>query len=422
MANKVPSKVPFWRKWNSILGPGLLMAAAAIGVSHLVQSTRAGADYGTQLLLLVLLTNIFKYPFFEYGHRYPAATGETLLQGYRRLGKFYLYAFLFLNFINAVASVAAVTFVTGALCQNLFSLGIPLNYWCVLLFVVCIVLLYKGEYKLLDNFGKILMSILAVATALSLAIAVLNGPVKSPNFTSPSPWSMAALPFLIALMGWMPAPIELSVWQSLWMKAKGELRGQRIEMKEALIDFNFGYILTIIMAVFFLLLGAFIMHGSGENFSAAPALFASQVVNLYTHSLGDWSWILISAAAFSTMFSTTITLVDAYPRSVSEGLLEAFPDSLKPKFEGHRGWYFFWLILICSLSLIIITFFLNQLKQLVDLVTSLAFVTGPFFAFINFKLIKSSWVPKEFRPPMWIYILSWVGLAYLVGFTTLYLM
>ena len=32
------------------LGPGLLFAGAAIGVSHLVQSTRSGADFGFGLI------------------------------------------------------------------------------------------------------------------------------------------------------------------------------------------------------------------------------------------------------------------------------------------------------------------------------------------------------------------------------------
>ena len=32
------------------LGPGLLFAGAAIGVSHLVQSTRAGAEFGFGLI------------------------------------------------------------------------------------------------------------------------------------------------------------------------------------------------------------------------------------------------------------------------------------------------------------------------------------------------------------------------------------
>ncbi|MCH1385109.1 MAG: divalent metal cation transporter, partial [Flavobacteriaceae bacterium] len=69
------------------LGPGLLFAGAAIGVSHLVQSTRAGADYGLGLLWVLLLVNFFKYPFFQFGPRYALATGESLLAGYAKLGR-----------------------------------------------------------------------------------------------------------------------------------------------------------------------------------------------------------------------------------------------------------------------------------------------------------------------------------------------
>ena len=32
------------------LGPGILYAGAAIGASHLVQSTRAGASYGFEII------------------------------------------------------------------------------------------------------------------------------------------------------------------------------------------------------------------------------------------------------------------------------------------------------------------------------------------------------------------------------------
>ena len=74
------------------LGPGLLFAGAAVGVSHLVQSTRAGADFGFSLLWALLLANLFKYPFFQFGPRYAAATGETLLDGYKKLGKGVLLA------------------------------------------------------------------------------------------------------------------------------------------------------------------------------------------------------------------------------------------------------------------------------------------------------------------------------------------
>jgi len=48
-------------------GPGLLWAGSAIGVSQLVQSTRAGADAGFGLTGVILFALILKYPFFAFG-------------------------------------------------------------------------------------------------------------------------------------------------------------------------------------------------------------------------------------------------------------------------------------------------------------------------------------------------------------------
>ena len=111
--------------WIKKLGPGLLFAGAAIGVSHLVQSTRAGADFGWGLLWALILANVLKYPFFEYGTRYALATGKNLLEGYAQLGKHYLWGYFFLNLATMFTIQTAVTIVTASLASILF--GFTLN-------------------------------------------------------------------------------------------------------------------------------------------------------------------------------------------------------------------------------------------------------------------------------------------------------
>ena len=91
------------------LGPGLLFASTAIGVSHLVQSTRAGATYGYALLWAILIANLLKYPSFEYGSRYANATGESLIDGYGRFGKWALYLYLFITVTPMFIIIAAVS-------------------------------------------------------------------------------------------------------------------------------------------------------------------------------------------------------------------------------------------------------------------------------------------------------------------------
>ncbi len=90
------------RSFRKTLGPGLLFAGTAVGVSHLVQSTRAGAVAGFGFAGVILIALIFKYPFFEYGPRYAAATGQSLVEGYRRIGAWALWLYFGLAIVTAV--------------------------------------------------------------------------------------------------------------------------------------------------------------------------------------------------------------------------------------------------------------------------------------------------------------------------------
>ena len=74
-------------RYRKTFGPGILFACTAIGVSHLVQSTRAGAEFGFMILGFVILANVLKYPFFEHGSRYANVTGTRIIDGYEKLGK-----------------------------------------------------------------------------------------------------------------------------------------------------------------------------------------------------------------------------------------------------------------------------------------------------------------------------------------------
>ena len=74
-------KMKHLKSLKKTLGPGILFASTAIGVSHLVQSTKAGALFGFGLLWAVIAANILKYPFFEFGSRYANATGKSIIDG-----------------------------------------------------------------------------------------------------------------------------------------------------------------------------------------------------------------------------------------------------------------------------------------------------------------------------------------------------
>jgi len=115
------------RELIRLMGPGLLYAGAAVGVSHLVQSTRAGADFGFALIWAILLANAMKYPFFQFAPRYTASTGKNLIEGYRILGRWAVVMFLIITVLTMFAIMAAITIVTSGLIIHIF--GISLNFY-----------------------------------------------------------------------------------------------------------------------------------------------------------------------------------------------------------------------------------------------------------------------------------------------------
>lgn len=395
------------------LGPGLLFAGAAIGVSHLVQSTRAGADFGLGLLWALLLVNIFKYPFFQFGPRYATATGESLLDGYKKLSKGILLTYFILNIATMFTIQTAVTIVTAGLASTLFGDFISIEIWTVIILFVCLSLLIIGRYKLLDKLMKIIVLTLTVSTIIAVYMAFSN--LSSPlYFKQLFPNNSLEIAFLIAFMGWMPAPLDVAVWQSLWAIEKNN-DNKEYTPKSALFDFNIGYLSTIIIGIGFLLLGALVMFNSGESFSNSAGVFSGQLINMYTHSMGNWAHYIIAIAAFTTMFSTTITTLDASPRAMNKTIELLFKKSSK------HG-YLIWIGLLTCGTIGIFFFLASEMGLLIKIATILSFITAPFYAIINYKLISSRHTPKEWRPSVQLHILSWLGIIFLIGFSVWYLL
>ena len=395
------------------LGPGLLFAGAAIGVSHLVQSTRAGADFGWGLIWALLLVNLFKYPFFQFGPRYALATGESLLDGYYKLGKGYLWFYFALNFATMFTIQTAVTVVTAGLASQLFGITTDMVLWSLIITVLCSLLLFFGHYKLLDKMIKVIMVVLAISSVLAFTIALFknDAPIALDQIFPQG----SGLLFLITFLGWMPAPLDISIWHSIWSleKNKGN-KAAKLSLKEGLFDFNVGYITTVILALCFMGLGALVMFGSGTSFSNQGNTFAAQLISLYTTNLGQAAYGIIAIAAFTTMLSTTITTLDASPRAMSKTVQLLFK-------RPDKNYYTHWLIALAAGTGLIFIFLLSEMGLLVQIATVLSFITAPIYAFLNYRLVVSKEMPKEHQPNKKLRITSVIGIVFLSGFTLFYL-
>ena len=401
-----------WREKFQAFGPGILMAAAAVGGSHIVSSTQAGAIYGWQLAIIILLVNLFKYPFFRFGSQYTLQNNKSLIEGYKEKGSFYLWVFFIMNIFSAVVNTAAVGILAAAILYNIFphGFGLSISQLTTILIVVTWAMLLIGGYKFLDSLSKFVMISLTLATTLAVIIAVFKHRELAPDFHAPSPWQLSALPFIVSLMGWMPAPIEISAINSMWTVEKR--RTTKVTYKDGLLDFNVGYIGTAILAFIFLALGALIQFGSGEPVKSASAAYIAQFISMYAYAIGNWSRLLIAFIAFLCIFGTTITVIDGYSRANNETLRLLFN-----KKETSQKQLNIWITFTSLIGIVIVLLFAGDVATLMRFAMIASFLTTPIYAYLNFSLVNN----KEHRLSPWLYWLSIAGIVYLAGFALFFL-
>ena len=239
------------------------------------------------------------------------------------------------------------------------------------------------------------------------------GQSKDIELTQVLPTSTTGFTFLIAFMGWMPGPLDISVWHSLWSLEKKK-RMKNLTIKQSIFDFNVGFLTTIVIGVCFVLLGALVMFDTGVGFSSSGGAFAKQLIALYTTSLGNGAYWVIGIAAFTTMFRTTLTTLDASPRAMAKtAQILQLPIVLSS--------YLFWILILVIGTCAVFFFLLSNMGTLIQVATILSFLTAPFYGLVNYLLVTGEHMPKKHQPNKIMKVWSIAGLVFLTGFTIWYL-
>ncbi len=400
------------------LGPGLLFASTAIGTSHLVLSTKAGATYGWIMIIPILLANLLKYPFFEFGIRYTNVSGRSIVEGYSRRGKAYIWVYAGITLVTTYTILAALYVVTAGLLANMFGIqDIPVSLIALGLFAFISLALIIGRYSLLENTLKFVVAILFVALLVTTLLVLVKPHVEMVDgFRAPAIFDEVGVLFLITLIGWMPTAVEGSGWLSLWSLEKYKKQG-RPPLKDALREFNTGYIATALLAVFFMIIGVRTLYGTNTELSGNAVTFADQIVNLFTAHIGEWSYVFIAVSAFATMFSTCMTAHDALAR-VSIDVLE-FLRPERRQFD-KRWHYSAAILLLTAVNYVVVTAFSANMGQLVALATFISFVFAPLVGYMNLKNVTSADLPVQHHPGPGLRLLTYLGMAFLLFFAGYY--
>lgn len=408
------------------IGPGLLFASSAIGTSHLVLSTRAGAHHGMIFFWIILIALILKYPFYEFGPRYANATGHSLLKGYKDQGKWAVWLFLAVIFINMFVVTGAIGAVSAGLLSTIFGVkvvSVPILAGIIIGFTV--LLLLFGGYKGLDRLIKLISVVLLITVLVAFVAVLVKEPVEvTDNFQAPTLLNGTGLTLLIGLLGWMPAGMEASTMNSIWNVEKMRTTNYHPRLKESLFDFNLGYIFTIVLALMFLTIGAFTVYGSGQILDGNATQFTNKLLAVFTSNLGEWSYYVIAIAAFGTIYGTLITIMDAFPRCFVRGVRvlkyqSVENNDIQNKFLNDT--YKVCLVVVGIGGFSLFYFSAASMVKLIDVVTILSFILAPIIGFLNLRAIQSEAIPETHRPSRLMLVLAYVGMTTMVGFAIYYL-
>ncbi|MCC6465525.1 MAG: divalent metal cation transporter [Planctomycetes bacterium] len=417
------------------LGPGLLFAGTSVGVSELVQSTRAGADYSFALLIVIVLACVLKYPAFAFGPWYAHATGVSLLEGYRRQGKWALVLFLLVTLGTVFTVQATVTAVAASILVSVLGLQWDgavggLNFGPVVvvagaLLLACALLLRAGEYRWLDAINKVLILLLTVSTVVATALALGRLDVSAATAALPPGMleNRGELVRITGLIGWTPSAYDVAVWHSLWFLAHRIEKKHNPTLREARLDFNIGYWFSSFTSVCFLVLGAALMFQQKQKFPADAAGFANALIGLYAGTFGEWARPLLGVCAFSAMFSTVLSVTDSFPRVLAM-LVARFrePEQAESPAPLPRRLYWTAMAVISLLALGILAAVpapgkgAFTFKTLLDTATTLSFLSAPFIGALNHRAMFSRDVPEAMRPGPLLRWFSLGSIVFSVGF------
>ncbi|WP_428097048.1 NRAMP family divalent metal transporter [Candidatus Rariloculus sp.] len=395
------------------LGPGLIYAAAAVGVSHLVQATRAGGDYGFAMIPIIIVIALIKYPGIRFGGDYAVATGRTLIHSYTAISVWVTMIYAAIILLTMAFVSAAIVLVVNGLLQSVLGFSATdFNIAAVLLGVTG-VLLFTGKYRLLESLNKLVVPAFTVLIFGSTIMLAFQTGWTAIDFALPAVNAVLIM-YIVQLAGWMLTPMDGSVLQSLWTAAKSEQLGRRFSAAESQLDFNLGYAISLVLALCFLVMGASVLYGSGIEVAAGSGPFATQVIGLFSTVIGEWSFPLIGLTALLVMYSTLLTVLDGFARNLATLADIALPLKIARRYEIA-------VVIIVVSAIAVIGAFMRSFTTFIDFAGALTFLLAPLYAGLNHRaMFFSPEVPDRLRPNAVLKIWSIFGIVVMSVVAVLY--
>jgi Mn2+/Fe2+ NRAMP family transporter len=372
-------------------GPGIVIAVTGVGAGDMVSSLVAGTDFGMVLLWAVVLGALLKYFLTEGIGRWYMASGQTILQGWRSLGRWAIWYFVVYLFIVTFVFGAAVTSTAALAVDAAFPGVLPLWAWAALHSVAAFAVVGIGRYGLFERIMKTfaalkfgIVILLAILLAPSLGEVVLGFVPRIPE---------GALINVLAIIGGVGGTYSLAAY-TYWVRERGWRHSDWIPTMRT--DLAFGYALTALFMVSMLIIGAELLFGTGTSISDEEGLLA--LVDPMQDRFGllaRWAFLIgfwaVATGAMLGAWNGGAHLFADCVRTIREVPDEEASDYLSEKsifFRAFLAWMSFPPMILLAFG---------EPVLLVIVYASLGALFLPFLAITLLILLNSQRVTPEYR-------------------------
>ncbi|WP_309069581.1 Nramp family divalent metal transporter, partial [Microbacterium sp.] len=380
---------PRWR----VIGPGLVVAATGVGSADMVATLVAGSNYGYMLLWAVVLGVILKIVLVEGAGRYTVATGKTIFEGWRSLGRWPTWYFAPYIVIWGVVYAASAMSSTALPIAALFpegSFGAQVWPWAIGTGIIAFLMIWFSRYRIFERISAALVGLMFV-TIVILAI------IAAPNFLETISGLVPLIPEggvfnTLALAGGVGGTITLAAY-GYWLREKGWDRPKFLRVMR--IDNTAAYVMTGIFVIAMLIVGAEVVRAAGVSLSAGDQglLELDGVLReRYGDFIGVWFLVGFWAAGFSSVLGVWngVSLMFADFMGNVTGKGSSHPDS-----KAGGKWFKVYLVWLTFPPMLLLL--LDQPIFLVLLYGFLGALFMPFLAITLLPILNTDRVPREYR-------------------------
>ncbi|GAA2139578.1 Nramp family divalent metal transporter [Nocardioides koreensis] len=251
-ARQETQSTPRWQ----VVGPGLVVAATGVGAADLVATLVAGSKFGYTLLWVAVLGAVIKVVLVEGAGRYSLASGRTIFEGWRSLGRWTTWYFApYIAIWGLVYGATAMS--SSALPLIALFPDLSLRWTAVVSGLVGLALVWLGSYGLFEKVITVFVGLMFVAV---VGAAILTLPNLGEVLLGLRPiFPGGSVINVLAIAGGVGGTITLAAY-GYWLREKGWSTPRFMRVMR--IDNGVAYAVTGVFVVSMLIVGAELLYSA----------------------------------------------------------------------------------------------------------------------------------------------------------------